>query len=475
MRAELINALDPSSRFDLYNILRYDWTLWARPAQLPPADPWSYWILPGGRGTGKTRAAAEQVNTWAKTPGTRIALVGRDAGSCRKVMVDGDSGVIACAPPWFRPRYYPSLKRLVWPNGSVGELHTCLEPDTLRGPQYHKAWCEELFHWRIPPRMKAPIAWVEGLRYGLRLGEAPQVVITSTPRATEFCYDMLLGPRDDRGGRPIKPLPPDHPDRYPADGFPRTWEHVTNVDVDGVTVVVRTVVVREPTEANRDNLAPGKPEEWRHEFGMSRLGQQELDGAILTRATGALFSTETFDDFAVAGVPVITRTLVAVDPTRSDSPTDEAGIIVGGLGADGHAYVWDDLSMKGSPDRWVGRVLEAVHRYGASAIVYESNRMPGTLMSLIRTRDRTVRWVEVKASETKQTRAEPISALYEQGKVHHVRDPQDPERLALLEDEMISWDPRLKMASPNRLDACVWLVHALLLNERAVRPPLIAR
>lgn len=474
-RAQVIQWLDPVMRVDLYHALRYDWSLWARAAQLPPVEQWSYWILPGGRGIGKTRSAAEQVNLWAAVPGTRIALVGRDAGTCRKVMVDGDSGVVACAPPWFRPRYYPSLKRLVWPNGSIAELHTSQEPDTLRGPQYHKAWCEELFHWRIPGRQRAPQAWVEGLRYGLRLGDNPQVIVTSTPRATEFCYDLLLGPRDERGARAIKPLPSGHPDRYPADGFPRSWQHVTSVPVDGVHVVVRTVVVRESTEANRINLAPGKPEEWRQEFGASRIGQQELDGAILTKATGALFTTECFDDFAVQGVPAIVRTLVAVDPTRSQSPTDEAGIVVGGLGVDGHAYVWDDLSMKGAPDRWANRVCEAVHKYGASAIVFESNRMPGTLMNLIKTLDRTVRWVEVKAIENKQTRAEPVSALYDQGKVHHVREPGSPDKLVLLEDEMISWDPKANMPSPNRLDALVWLVHALMLNEAATRPPLIVR
>lgn len=475
-RKQLVAALGPVVQLDLYHALRYDWSLWARPRQLPPVEPWSYWVLPGGRGIGKTRSAAQQVCAWAEEePGIRIALVGRDAGTCRKVMVDGDSGILACSPPWARPKYYPSLKRLVWPNGSIAELHTCIEPDTLRGPQYAKAWCEELFHWRIPPQAKAPTAWVEGLRYGLRLGANPQVVITSTPRPTEFCYDFLLGPRDERGQRPIKPLPPDHPDRYPADGFPTSWEHVTEVDLDGQKMLVRTVVVRERTEANRDNLSPGKPEEWRKEFGTSRLGQQELDGAILTKALGSLFATAVFDDFAVDGVPTIVRTLVAVDPTRAESPTDECGIVVGGLGADGHAYVWDDASIKGSPDRWAARVLETVHKYGASAIVYECNRMPGALMNTIKTKDRSVRWIEVKAIENKQTRAEPVSALYDQGKVHHVREPGGPDRLAFLEDEMIAWDPKMRMPSPNRLDACVWLIYALLLSDVATRAPLVVR
>lgn len=467
-RAEVINALTPADQFQLYNALRYDWTLWARRKQLAPAEPWRYWVLPGGRGTGKTRSAAQQVIEWAKVPDTRIALVCREAGQGRKVMVDGESGILACSPPWFRPRYQPSLKRLVWKNGSIAELHSSVEPDTLRGPQYHKAWVEELFHWKIPPKGKEPKAWAEGLRYGLRLGDNPQAVITSTPRSSEFCHDMLLGPKDEETGRrSIQQLPAGHPDRYDADGFPWMWAHEVEVDVDGEKQLVRTVVVRERTEDNRDNLAKGKPEEWRKEFGHSRLGQQELDGAILAKVKGSLFSTEMINDYAVDGlVSPIIRTLVAVDPTRSDSPTDEAGVIVGGRGADGHCYIWDDCTVKGSPDKWAGAALEAKHRYGAEAIVFEKNRMPRSTQDLIRTKDRTVRWVEVNATENKQTRAEPVSALYEQGKVHHVRDKRDPERLDRVEDEMIAWDPKLRMPSPNRMDALVWLVTALMLGEQ---------
>jgi phage terminase large subunit-like protein len=475
-RAQVIRGLDPRSLLDLYHAIKYDWSLWVREKQKPPKGRWSYLIYAGGRGSGKTRPAAEQVVEWAKVPGTRIALVGRDAGTCRKVMVDGESGILACSPPWFKPRYYPSLKRLVWPNDSIGELHTAVEHQTLKGPQYHKAWCEELFHWRIPPKHKAPPAWDEGIRYCLRLGDEPQLIVTSSPRATDFCYDLLLGPKDERGNRPVKPRPAGHPDRYAADGFPWRWEHVTRVEIEGRELELRTVVARWPVEDNRLNLSPGKPEEWRKEYGASRLGQQELDGAILTKALGALFSTTTFDDFAVEGVPAIARTLVAVDPTRSESPTDECGIIVGGLGAtDGEGYVWDDRSIRASPDGYVKRILEAVHKYGASAVVFEVNRMPETLMRTIKTKDRSVKFLEVTAIENKQTRAEPVSALYEQGKVHHVREPDDPDRLALLEDEMISWDPKARMPSPNRMDALVWLITALMLDEKTTRAPLVAR
>jgi len=238
------------------------------------------------------------------------------------------------------------------------------------------------------------------------------------------------------------------------------------MEVDGQTQVVRTVVARWPTEDNRANLSPGKPEEWRAEWGASRLGQQEGDGAILAKVLGALFSTTIIDDNAVDGVPPLMVTLVAVDPTRADSPTDEAGIIVGGRGVNGHAYVWDDCSGKGSPDQWATKAIEAKAKYGAAAIVYEKNRMPRATRDLIRTKDPNTKWIEVTATENKQTRAEPVSALYEQGKVHHVRDARDPERLAILEDEMIAWDPKVRMPSPNRMDGLVWLVTALMLGDQ---------
>jgi len=474
-RVRVLSQLSPQDQSQIYLALRYDWPLWARPKQLAPDEPWRYWILPGGRGIGKTRSAAQQVIKWAKEPETRIALVGRDAGLGRKVMVDGESGIIASSPPWFRPKYLPSLKRLVWPNGSIAELHSANEPDTLRGPQYHKAWLEELFHWKIPPKAKEPVAWAEGIRYGLRLGENPQAAITSTPRSTDFCHNLLLGPKDEEtGNRSIQQLPEGDPERYEADGFPWTWTHAMEVEVDGTVDVVRTVVVRERTEDNRANLARGKPEEWRKEFGHSRLGQQELDGAILAKVKGALFSTEIINDWAVDGIssPIV-RTLVAVDPTRAESPTDEAGIMVGGRGADAHAYVWDDCTVKGSPDRWAGAALEAKRKYGAEAIVFEKNRMPLATKNLIRTKDPSVKWIEVNATENKQTRAEPVSALYEQGRVHHVRDARDPDRLARVEDEMISWDPKLRMPSPNRMDALVWLVTALMLGEQRTPTKLL--
>lgn len=464
-RHEALLSLSPQTQAALES-LSYEWYLFARPEQLAPAPPWRWWVMCGGRGSGKTRPAAEEVIEWADTaPGERIALVGKDAGGVRKVMIRGESGILRRSPPWFMPRWYKTDKLLVWPNETIAELHSSEEPATLRGPQYHKAWVTELFHWGIPRGDNEPIAWREGIKLTLRLGERPIGIIDSTPRATEFCANFLLGPKDHTGKRLVS--------QGQVDSGEWVIEHELSDD-EGRTHAYRVVIRRWSSERNAENLAPGVIAEWRHDLRGSRLEAEELDGQIIEKVEGALWSTELFDQHRVIGVPRIERTLVAVDPTRAQSPIDEAGIVVGGLGDDGHAYVWDDLSLHGSPDRWGRAAVAAVYKYGAEAIVREKNRLDKPLRDLIRTIDPKVRWLDVQATDGKRTRAEPVSALYEQGKVHHVRDPRDPDRLARLEDEMISWNPRDPRApSPGRMDAVVWLVTALLLGKW--RPPLIAR
>jgi phage terminase large subunit-like protein len=441
--------------------LDYEWILFARPEQLAPAPPWRWWVMPGGRGGGKTRSAGEQVTEWAwDNPGIRIALIGKDSGSRNRIMVTGKSGLLRISPPWFRPRWWKTDKMLEWPNDTIADLHSSEEPQTLRGPEYHKAWTTELFHWQIPKGEKEPVAWREGIKLSLRLGEDPQGIIDSTPRPTEFCNHFLLGPKNARGDRLISQEQVESGD----------WriEHELE-DQDGRKHRYVVVVRRWSSERNAANMSPGVIAEWRHDLRGSRLEAQELDGIINAKVEGALWSTELLDQNRVDGIPRIVKTLVAIDPTRSNTPRDEAGIMVGGLGEDGHAYVWDDCSLRGSPDRWARAAIAARNQYGASAIVIEKNRLEAKARETIRTIDRSVRWVEVSALDGKRTRAEPVAALYEQGRVHHVRDVRYPERFALLEDEMISWDPRdAKAISPNRLDALVWLVHALLIGEHKV-------
>lgn len=454
---------------DAIAALGYEWLLYGRPEQIAPEPPWRWWVMCGGRGGGKTRAGCEEtIEAAYDNPGHRIALIGKDAGSVRKIMITGESGILRRSPPWFKPRWYKTDKLLVWPNEAVAEHHSSEEPGTLRGPEYHRAWVTELFHWAIPRGEHEPTAWREGIKLTLRLGENPQGIIDSSPRRTEFCAGMLLGPEDEHGKRLITPAMIDSGD----------WRIEHNlVDQDGNEHRYVVIVRRWSSERNAENLAPGVVAEWRHDLRGSQLEDQELDGKILARVSGALWTTELLDANRVSReeVPRIVKTLVAVDPTRANTPRDEAGIMVGGLGENGHAYVWDDRSMRGSPDAWGRAAVATRNEYSAQAIVRETNRLDQSLKDLIRTIDTKVKWIDVQATEGKKTRADPVSALYEQGKVHHVADPQRPNKFALLEDEMVSWDPRVPGAvSPNRMDALVWLVTALLLGISSAPTAILA-
>jgi phage terminase large subunit-like protein len=447
--------------------LDYEWALLARPEQLAPEPPWRWWMMAGGRGGGKTRAASEQVIEWAhEHPGCRMAFISKDAGGYRRIQLLGMSGILRRSPPWFKPTWRKTDKLVVWPNDAIAELHSSEEPGTLRGPEYHFAWLTELFHWQIPRGETEPTAWREGIKMSLRLalpGSPPRGIIDSSPRSTDFCANLLLGKPDARGDRPVSQEQIDSGE----------WRIVHElVDQDGERHEYVLVVRRWSSERNAENLAPGAIAEWRHDLAGSPIEEQELDGRILTKVKGALFSHENFDAFEVRVVPRLVRTLVAVDPTRSDAPRDEAGILVGGLGADGDVYVWDDCTVKGRPDAWGRAAIGARNRYGADGIVREVNRLPDSLKAVIRRLDPKVKWFDVHATEGKRSRAEPVSAEYERGRVHHVRDRRDPRRLALLEAEMVGWDPRTSRVSPNRMDALVWLVTSLLNLGGTERAPI---
>jgi phage terminase large subunit-like protein len=458
-----IHALPPAQRREAFvslsaetkaaiAALDYEWLLQGRPEQLPPPAPWRWWVMCGGRGGGKTRAASEEVLEWAyDNPGTRMAIIGKDAGSVRRIMVLGGSGILRRSPPWFKPKWYKTDKLIVWPNDTMAETHSAEEPNTLRGPEYHKAWITELFHWGIPRGEKEPTAWREGIKLSLRLGENPQGIVDSSPRGTEFCINFLLGPKDPRGNRSISQAKIDSGD----------WriEHTVE-DQDGKAHKYVVACRRWASERNSENLAPGIVAEWRQDLRGSRLESQELDGIILTKVTGALWSLEAIDALRLHGIPCrLKRVIVAVDPTRAEAPVDEAGIVVAGLGDDGIAYILEDCSLRGSPETWIGIALEACFRHRADELVYEKNRMGDAVRQMVRSAGSRVKLIEVTASEGKRTRAEPVSALYEREKVRHVGT------FPLLEDEMVSWDPTSRV-SPNRMDALVWAVTALMLADR---------
>lgn len=456
-RQAVLAALSNEEAAALALAVRYDWDLWVRPEQRAPAEAWDTWIMLGGRGSGKTRPGAQQFIAWSKD-NPMLAMMAKDDAMVRDVMIEGDSGILACSPPWWRPQYDKSKLRLTWPNGSVAlKLSAEAGADAGRGRQFYKAWAEEVAAW---PNAKQ--AWHEGLQNTVRLGRSPQTVVTTNakdpttpgikPEIAAFLMDLFLGPKDKREG--VRPVSREDMAR-------NRWSYET-VAKDGR--VCRTVVVRWSTERNSPNLAPGFAEKRRQAYGEgSRMARRELDAEILEKVEGALFLPEIIEQFRRPGVPTLTRVEVAVDPTRAESPVDEAGIMVGGLGEDGNGYLLEDLTIHGSPQEWAAAAIRGYHKYRADALVYEKNRMGETVRELVRSIDPKVRLKEVSASEGKKVRAEPVSALYEQGRCHHVG------QFPMLEDEMCSWDPASKV-SPNRMDAVVWLFTSLMLGER--RAPL---
>jgi phage terminase large subunit-like protein len=428
---------------------RHEWALWERPEQRQPSGSWDTWIMLGGRGSGKTRPGAQNFIAWTKDF-PLLAMMAKDDAMVRDVIIEGESGILACSPPWWKPTYDKSKLRLTWPNGAVAlKLTAEAGADAGRGRQYYKAWAEEVAAW---PNVRA--AWNEGLQNCLRLGTSPQCIVTTNakdpttpgikPDDAKFLMDLFLGPKDRLGNRPVTG----------EEMAANRWGYET-VDRDGL--VHRTVVVRWSSEKNSANLAPGFVEKRRQQYGESRMGRRELDAEILEKVEGALFLAEIIDRNRRGGVPSLVRVEIAVDPTRSDTPVDEAGIMAGGMDEDGHGYLLEDCSRRGTPNEWVDAAIGAYHRYRADAMVYETNRMGEMVRQLVRQKDPKVKLKEVTASEGKRVRAEPVSALYEQGRCHHVGF------FPILEDEMCSWDPASKM-SPNRMDAVVWLFSSLLVT-----------
>lgn len=391
--------------------MKWDWSFWARPNQLPPEGDWITWLLLAGRGFGKTRCGAEWVRQKAKEhPGCRIALVGETAADCRKVMVDGESGILAISPPDFMPTYYPTNRQLVWPNGSIAETYNATEPDQLRGPQHHFAWCDEIAKWKY---MQA--TW-DQVQMGLRLGEKPQQVITTTPRPLEL-IKKILNDKD-------------------------------------------TVVTKGRTYDNAGNLAAPFLKKIAEEYEGTRLGRQELEAEILDDIPGALWQRSGIDTNRVGDAPLdLERVIVAVDPaTSNEEGSDETGIVVVGLArdTDGYArgYVLEDGSLKGSPEEWARRAVNLYRKWEADKIVAEKNQGGEMVASVIKAVDRSITPKLVHASRGKYIRAEPISSLYEQNRIHHVG------RHDKLEDQMCTFSvDNIRgngMGSPDRVDALVW-------------------
>ena len=402
-RQTLLASLSPLEQLELV----HEWRrLWARPEQRVPGGDWDTWLILSGRGWGKTRTGAEAVREFARVPGTRIALVGRTSADVRDVIVEGESGLRAIMPPRERPLYEPSKRRLTWPNGSQATCYSADEPDLLRGPQHHKALCDELASWRYLDE-----TW-SNLVFGLRLGTNPQKVITTTPRPLVLIKRLLSDPR--------------------------------------------CVVTRGSTYDNAANLAPSAIAEFRAKYEGTRIGRQELNGEVLDDVPGALWQREAIDKLRIREAPALARVVVAIDPAvTSGEDADETGIVVAARGDDGEFYVLADRTCRMSPDGWARRAVIALDEFSADRIVAETNNGGEMVELTVRTVRASAPYRAVHASRGKRVRAEPIAALYEQGKVHHVG------ALPELEDQMCSFLPEGNERSPDRVDALVWALTEL--------------
>jgi phage terminase large subunit-like protein len=378
------------------------WRDIARPAQVAPDGDWTAWLYVGGRGAGKSRAGAEWVHEQVQAGARRIALVGPTAGDVRDVMVEGESGIMNCGP--VRPVYEPSKRRVTWPNGAIATTYSADEPDRLRGPQHDAAWCDEIAAWRYPQ------AW-DMLMLGLRLGSDPRVVATTTPKPVKLVRDLLAS----------------------------------------------AVVTRSTTYDNLDNLAPTFREQILARYEGTRLGRQELLAELLEDVPGALWTRDLIER-ARGTAPDLSRIVVAIDPAvTSGEESDATGIIVVGA-IQNVGYVLEDLSGRFPPEQWARLAVDAYRRWDADRIVAEANNGGDLVASVLRAVDPNVPVRLVRASRGKRARAEPVSALYEQGRIIHA------DTFPELEDELCVWTPDT-VESPDRMDAMVWGLTDLLLAK----------
>ena len=418
VRAEMRARLAPA--------VRYNWRFWARPSQLSPRRrDWETWLILAGRGFGKTRAGAEYVRGWAqRDPGARIALVGATMADVRDVMVEGPSGLIAIAPPAKRPKLELSRRRLVWPNGARAFLYSAEEPGQLRGPEHHLAWCDELAKWEHPEA-----AWMN-LRLGLRLGERPRAVVTTTPRPLPLLKALLADPR--------------------------------------------VAVTRGGTRENAANLPPAFLDAVERAFAGTRLGRQELEGELVEAVEGALWTPamlERAEALGAAGAPGLNRVVVGVDPPAGvGAAADACGIIVAARGADGLGWVLADRSVTGlSPEGWARAVASAAAEFHADRVVAEVNNGGAMVESVLRAVEPALPVRQVRAAHGKVARAEPVAALYETEKVAHCA--RFATLNAELEGLMAGGGYAGPGRSPDRADALVWALSELLLGGAAAARP----
>lgn len=417
VQQELLSSLGQESLVQLTE----SWGFWARPSQMTPPGDWFVWLLKAGRGFGKTRTGAQFVRQKIESGAYgRGALVAATAADARDVMVEGESGLLAVSSSRFRPAYQPSRRRVEWPNGAIVTLYSAEEPDQLRGPQHDFGWADEIAKWRRPD------TWNQ-LTLGMRLGPNPQICVTTTPKPTALLKSII------------------------ADSS--------------------TTMTEGSTYDNLSNLSPKFIQQVVNRYEGTRLGLQELYARVLDDNPRALWKRERLDRHRVTEVPPLRRIVVAVDPgpnaTGNEGGTPaETGIVVAGIDfqEEPHGYLLEDCSMTGTPKEWGLAVVAAFNRWQADVITVEANNGGDMIAHVIHSvkGGAGLPVKKVWASRGKITRAEPVAALDEQGRLHHVGF------FPVLEDQLCEWEPG--DVSPDHLDAYVWGVTELFLSSLEERP-----
>jgi phage terminase large subunit-like protein len=422
---EQIEFLASLSRQQQRGLLTW-WPTFAHGHQKPPllaqgGEPWTTWLLLGGRGAGKTHAGAAWVRgmalgepPYASAPAGRIALIGETEADVREVMIEGVSGIMSAHMSHERPKWIPSRRRLEWKNGAVAQTFSAEDPESLRGPQFEAAWLDEVAKWRHAE------ATFDMLQFGLRLGERPRQVITTTPRPIPLLKRLMADPA--------------------------------------------TALTHATTAVNARFLSSAFLQTVMARYGGTRLGRQELEGEMIEDRADALWSRAMIENVRVTAAPALMRIVVAVDPPASAGENAAScGLVAAGRGEDGKIYVIADETVAGlSPAGWAAKAIALWHRLAADALVVEVNQGGDMVRAVIAEQDPSVPVIAVHARRGKWLRAEPVSALYEQGRVKHVG------AFPALEDEMCDFglDGLSAGRSPDRLDALVWAVTALSFGAR---------
>lgn len=417
-KVQRIELLSPEQQVQLL----YDWRFWARNKQLPPKGVWDIWALLTGRGFGKTRTGAEYIRGVAEGGfAYPIHLIGPTASDVRDVMIEGPAGLLEISPPWFRPEYKPSKRKLIWPNGVEALLFSAEEPERLRGPQCGLLWADEFAAWRYPD------TWDMAM-FGLRLGSHPKAVVTSTPRPVKHVKELVDQSKEEGG------------------------HNVGRIRIAGGS-----------SHENRHNVAEVWFSNIINKYEGTRLGRQEIEGELLEDFPGALWTWALIDDNRkpVSKVPPMKRIVVSVDPAvTSTLESDETGITVVGLGEDDHGYVFADGSGIFKPIGWARKAVRLYEEFRSDCIIGEANNGGDLVESNLRSVGKHMAYKKVWASRGKRARAEPVSTLYERGMVHHVGSFKH------LEDEMCTWDATDGSPSPSRVDSLVWGLTELMLKNQ---------